>query len=213
MPFTPTASQIVERLPSSGLTLGRLGGSDFDAVTAILESKSLNQAAKTALELRIPPWSHLGRVCKLNGFFTSEGVSRSGAHNELLEYLSELLESWRNFDISFVAHPLLRPDLVDFEDNARGMVAKRIVGSKEWLPFGFLEEFRSLLEGIERWPSGTKCLVVSPFSQSIEYQKKRLDELVPGVDLSHISFSTMDVPITYSTPRARRDPPPPKVPW
>ena len=194
--FYSRGREVISQIISHNLVVGRLGGSDFDAVCFHNQRDLLGKAAFT-LESRIFPWAHLGRASSLNGFFYSRDASLKKRKVEYYDYLDVIYESWKSPDIQTIAAPLLSNDWWSFRKSIRGNFASKIAG--EWIPFPFIEHLDNLAQGMSDWPRGTRVLVVSPFSESIAFQKKRLDQLIPGISLAHLDISTISSPITYST--------------
>lgn len=185
---------VLEKLPASKKIIGRLGGSDFDAV--VYHSANISQKIRTTLETRIVPTSHRKRTQRLNGFFVSM-TSNLSPGQQYRNYLRTIEKSWEYSDISLIPQPLLNKAETHFAGSYSSQRAQR--ASKDWLPFTRLERLTPLIRAMSNWPSGTRLLVVSPFSSSISHQSKRLHRTLNGYDLSHLRISTVTTPVTYSS--------------
>ena|SRR5436190_13288410 len=189
--------------------LGRIGGSDTDAVADYLAAK--NEGSPEALEqLRE---RHLAKVMKFNGFYDSE----DDPSKTFTDFLEELLVCYQRFTrFALVGQQLLSlyfPENIDprfREACIQGreryeQLIESIAACQETVtcfPYPFFERlvfgrytlFRAFSDSLP----GKRVLVVSPFSASIEANFANRGGFFKDYNYPDFDLRTLDTPITYS---------------
>ena len=191
-PLDPaTAKAFSDELQSSekGLFIGRLGGSDFEAVSqrysklkhwarapvAIL-GKSLN------IDNRAPYSSpltkqHLKLVRNLNGYFDTK--------NDPLEY-TRYLEAMNRAYLQTNSFTYCSKNLLDAVDGSESRhpffdYLSSVSHGKKLFTYSFIEWVEPFVKSMHTWATGKKVLIVSPFSNSVAHQWERRDNLLTRV--------------------------------
>ncbi len=212
-PFAPRTAQEFSRLlaanPKAPLFIGRLGGSDFEAVAQSLSKTRhfflapISAAGKVlSLPARVPyvsPFSsqHRANVRALNGYFDADD-SRDNYRKYLETMISAYLETkvftyaTRHTQDAIDKGVVSHPSLTFLESVSKG---------KKLFTYSFIELVDPFVSSMHAWAADRKVLVVSPFSKSVEFQWTRRSELLINSTYPKMHLSTYTTPVTYSSSR------------
>lgn len=186
---------------SDGASIGRLGGSDFEALAyARLRRHEPLKFLSHAFHSRGVLANHMSRTMQLNGFFVKNPNNRSG---EFASYLDELERSSQAVRFTFYAGK----SLIDSVDAGisywAGKAIMKLSSGRPTTSYDVVENAAPFLESIRTTFAGKRLLVVSPFSSSIESQKLRSLETVRGFKWPDYELVTVTTPVTYSSLRSK----------
>ncbi len=181
--------------------IGRLGGSDTEAVAALLE------AQETTTNVWSSIYKHRTITERLNGFYDK---SRSG--DLFIRYLNELQESYTTLRNAFfctkrlnaIYFPEFAPEpIVDFRAGLELLVNKvdGIGGGLVAYPYAFVERLsraNCIMQTLSRFVAGKKLLIVSPFEESIKFNSNRIDEIFKSFSFPKTEVLIQRTPITYA---------------
>jgi hypothetical protein len=185
--------------------IGRMGGSDTDAVAARLAADIISpeEGRKVALQ-------HLSKLRKFNGYYDLDN-----SNEKYLSYLDLLLSTYLACDaitlvdaklltmyFSSVLNPVYHVEQVSFR---RGF--EQIIGaitSKDTIvqvyPYTFYQQLRgpkNLFRVFEETLSGKRVLIVSPFEASIHANWGRRSAFFRDFRYPEFEVLTVNAPITY----------------
>ena len=189
--------------------LGRVGGSDTDAVADYLAAR-IDGSPEALEEVHT---RHLAKVMKFNGFYDLGTDPRES----FTRFLEELLACYRQFGrFALVGQQLLSlyfPENIDprfRETHVQGreryeQLVASIVGCQEeaiCFPYPFFEKLvfdrYTLFRAFSETLPGKRVLVVSPFSASIESNFANRSEFFKNYEYPEFELQTLGSPITYS---------------
>jgi hypothetical protein len=185
--------------------IGRIGGSDTDALAALIEGAftSPDQARQAAL-------SHLPRVRQYNGYY-----DRQHSEHTYLRFLALLHASYLATPyLSFVdnkllilyfsenINPVFRLAQVPYERAFRDLVRQIDAAQGDWqaFPYTFFQTLTgqlNLLRVFEHALRGKRVLVASPFGASIKANWPNRAGFFKHYDYPDMDLSILNVPITY----------------
>jgi hypothetical protein len=207
-PFEPNLeSRLSELLQAPGNFIGRLGGSDFEAVAQHhYRAQHLSKAIESVFGKlfnspnRVPyshPLTilHLQKVRQLNGFFDIQGKLKN-----YYKYLDTLSASYESVQTIIYGTQLVY-DAVDSgrDHHPFHSFLSDITADKELISNAFLETIRPFIQSMHHWAVNRKILIVSPFSQSVIHQYQQRSGLHRGIALPQFELITYTSPVTYSS--------------
>jgi hypothetical protein len=189
---------------SDPILLGRIGGSDTDAIAAMLEATGAETSRRTAL-------AHLQRVKILNGYYDLK--NNEATYFAYLEYLKT--SYLRTKYLSFGGVKLMtmyfpenlnarfRLDVVPLRQGLEALVAGIDEAQGEWLafPYTFFETLRgnwNLFRVFEKSLAGRRVLVASPFGKSILANWGNRASFLRDFRYPDFEMKVLDTPITYA---------------
>lgn len=189
--------------------LGRVGGSDTDAVVDYLTAKK--EGSPEGLEQARD--RHLARVMKFNGFYDLE----NDASKSFTRFLEELLACYREFSrFALAGQQLLNlyfPENIDArfrESCIQGrdryeQLIESIASCQKGVtcfPYPFFEKLvfgrYTLFRAFSETLPGKRVLVLSPFSTSIESNFPNRSAFFKNYEYPEFELQTLDSPVTYS---------------
>jgi len=187
--------------------LGRIGGSDTDAVIDYVACGRPNHAGALSSSLI----DHLAIIERYNGYY-----DKSRSPEKYLNYCATLLDGYtRCTDLVMCGAKLLTtyfPGVIDSRFHEKLPLKESVddiisyiesaQGSVRFYPYNFVERLvfgtDTLFRAFERTLSGKKVLVVSPFSKSINTNFHNRHNFFKNYDYPDFEISTINTPITYS---------------
>ncbi len=213
---TAFSQQLNSSHRSGGLFVGRLGGSDFEAVSQWhsklqhFKSAPLSVIGKMlGLDNRAPyssPFTrqHIERVRNLNGFFDVK---------DEIDVYANYLEAMHDAYLQTKCFTYGGKNVLDAVDGGEKRhpffeYLSTVSQGKTLITYSFIESVEPFVRSMHSWAKGKKILVVSPFARSVTRQWERRDDLLTRVRFPDFQLSTYQTPITYSTLRNFRERPP-----
>ena len=197
-----------ELLPSDkGVFIGRLGGTDFEAVAQRYSPikhwvRAPYAVLGKALHLKDrAPYSspiarqHLERVRNLNGYFDIKNDP-----DQYFLYIQAMNQAYHDTN-SFTYATKNVLDAVDRHEAKHPFCdyLNAVSQGKKMFTYSFIEWVEPFVQSMHAWAKGRKVLVVSPFSKSVAHQWERRDKLLTRVTFPEFNLATYQTPITYST--------------
>jgi hypothetical protein len=175
-------------------TLGRIGGSDFEAAAySYLLKGRFFSSPRLAIQSRGNSIIHQSRCRQLNGYF---GPLKSKVYEK---YLMTLHESWLDSSaLLYAGAPLVE----HFESASKkwfSPYADQLSTSVRTGSYSFIESVYPFLSVLSELRPGLTLLVVSPFSRSVVHQHKSALPLVRNFTYPPFALTTVQVPVTYSS--------------
>lgn len=168
--------------------LGRIGGCEFDASNAYF-----NDPARFADPNVHGP--HLARVMELAGYFDFDHD-----YGNFVRFLEGQIEAYRGSDNLIYCNKAL---VTKFERNVffpgDMKLLRHVCTGKTLINYAFLEGAMPFLRSFKTWGEGKRILVVSPFSQSLEFQYQRKNDLIADYTFPDFELLTYKSPVTWST--------------
>jgi hypothetical protein len=186
---------------TNGTSIGRLGGSDFEALAySRLRKREPGKFLSHVYDSRGLLLNHISRAMQLNGFFVKDPKNLIQEYNA---YLDEIESSSRAVKANFYAGK----SLIDYVDRGlpywAGEVTLALSSGRPISNYGVVERAAPFLESIKGIFEGGKLLVVSPFSRSVQLQVVRGGETVVGFGWPEFELQTVTTPVTYSSLRSK----------
>lgn len=181
-------------IDKGGYFWGRLGGSDFDA-TARYFTNPTNHQILAKISSRL--YRDRNRVRNLNGFFDK---NRKTFESNYLNYLKTLHES----NLETKGFMFANSTLIDFfvgtnrRETTSTKYATLVSAHRDLINYGVIEGIHPFLNSIKKWGAGSKILIVSPFSDSLQYQHTRSAQLLKDFEYPQFELVTYTSPITYN---------------
>lgn len=190
-----------------GLFIGRLGGSDFEAVSQSYSRLKHFASVPFAVVGKVlglsnrAPYSspftrqHVERVRNLNGYFDTKDDPQTYAF-----YLQAMHQAYLETKcFTYGGKNLI--DAVDRNETRHPFhdYLSTVSKDKTLISYAFIESVEPFVRSMHTWAAGRKVLVVSPFSNSVTHQWERRDNLLTRVNFPDFHLSTYQTPITYST--------------
>jgi len=187
--------------------LGRIGGSDTDAVIEYVACGRPNDAGSLSPSLV----HHLAIVERYNGYY-----DKSRSPGKYLDYCATLLDGYtRCADLVMCGAKLLTtyfPGVIDprfhehlpLKESVDAIIncIESAQGSVRFYPYNFVERVvfgtDTLFRAFEKTLSGKKVLVVSPFSRSINGNFHNRHNFFKNYVYPNFEISTINTPITYA---------------
>ena len=180
----------------NGQFVGRIGGSDFDAVAHFLGYRLV----KPTLEYPWLPYNplaiwHINKTRNLNGLFSKND-------RELPEvfrgYLQVLHDAYEATEVTLYGNQVVANAIELGHHTSLGPYLQKICHGKTLIPYKFLEGVRPFMSSFRDWGEGRRILVVSPFSESVQFQWPRRQSLLNGERFPDGQILTLTTPVTYN---------------
>jgi len=186
--------------------LGRIGGSDTDAIAAML------QATDTGVEAsRRAALPHLPRVKMLNGYYDlNEREETYFAYLDVVKksYLQTKHLSLGNVKLMTMyfrdnLNPRFHLQSVPFKEGLEALIRKIDEAQGDWVafPYTFFEMLPgplNLFRVFEKCLSGCRVLVATPFGQSILANWNNRTSFLRDFQYPEFEIRILDTPITYA---------------
>lgn len=177
-----------------GYYWGRLGGSDYEAVARVVTQPKWLGAARY-IPSRI--FGDAKRVRALNGFYD---LNPDKSAETFKHYIQVLDEAYKAADSLFYANQKLI-DQIEFGNlskTSQGRYTRGLIEGRTILHYGFIEGIHPFLQSFKEWGASKKILIVSPFSQSLEHQFARKNDLLVDYEFPDFELVTVTSAITYN---------------
>jgi len=168
--------------------VGRIGGSDFEVVNNYFNDKNSFIPENTAYESL--------RVRTLNGYFDFDN-----RHDVFIKYLERMGQCYREMEYCFYAgafHIGSFSNLVKFNKTPADPFLYEILDGKIAMNYTFVEGLTGFLNSFKTWGEGKRILIVSPFSESLQYQYTRLPNILINYTFPNFDLVTYNTNITYN---------------
>lgn len=161
----------------------RIGGSDYDIVKNIFKHRFL-------LNNNLFYKNFLNTAKNYNGYFDFDSDK-----NQFLKYLDVLIQTYKDSDAaSYCNSDMIEKFSKGYCDN---FVLKNM-NNKLLINYTFFEDVRPFLRSFKIWGANKKILIISPFSESILYQKNRLNKIHKNYTFPDFELITYNTSITYN---------------
>jgi len=169
------------------LNFSRIGGSDYLIVKHYYNDNSFfdNQSNYDC-------WLKMAK--NYNGYFDFANKKEN-----FMLYVQQLLKYYKDSDAACYCNS----DLI-YEIDGQTPITKEtinflnyIIDGKTIINFSFIEDTYPFLETFKIWGEGKKILIVSPFSQSLQYQYKRIDKIINNYTWPNFELSTVSSNLTW----------------
>lgn len=179
---------------SGGYYWGRLGGSDYEAVARVA---TLPGKLGNARFLASKIFGDVKRVRALNGFYDLDMNRVSETYKR---YVGTLDWAYESADSFFYANQTLIDQIENgnLSHSSQGRYTQRLIQGKPILHYGFIEGIHPFLKSFKEWGEGKKILVVSPISESLNFQYARKNELLVDYEFPDFELATVNSSITYN---------------
>lgn len=167
--------------------LGRIGGSDFEIANKYYNNNKI-YSSNRMYEKDLQVAKHY------NGYFDF-----SNDKSKFINYIKVLINSYINTDsVSYGGK-----NMIDQFNNSMFLdrnykFFNQILHRKVVFDYTFFEAVSPFLQSFKEWGGGKKILFISPFSESIEYQFRKKDELITGYKYPDFMLLTYTTKITYN---------------
>jgi 2-polyprenyl-3-methyl-5-hydroxy-6-metoxy-1,4-benzoquinol methylase len=169
------------------LFFARLGGSDYNCVQDYYNNKTIVKNAS---------WYeyHYHRVKSHNGYFDFENTQEN-----FVEYLEIMTRCYKDSNaFTYANDKLIRSFGVNQFIDTDADFINYLCKDKVCINYTFIEGLAPFLKSLTHWATGKKILIISPLSQSIEYQYKHKNNLYRNYILPDFELLTYNTKITYS---------------
>jgi hypothetical protein len=175
-----------EMKKENGFFIGRIAGSDYSAVRNYISSdKNVNNMN----------YSYYYKMVKqLNGYFDKETDQIKQKEN-FKNYLESMLKCYTESDVLLNPCGEIQRSLEILENNNFN---KFICEKKPMLHYHWIETIKPFLNDFKVFAQNKKVLIISPFSESIKFQYKRIDVILKNYTYPDFELVTYDTPITYN---------------
>jgi hypothetical protein len=169
------------------LFFSRIGGSDYECVRDYFNDPEVVNNYK---------WykHNYQKVRSHNGYFDFENKQEN-----FVKYLETMLRCYKDSNAVTYGNTKL---INSFESGqflgADASFINHICQNKVCVNYTFIEGIHPFLKSLHNWLNNKKILIVSPLSQSIEYQFKNKDKLYNNYTFPNFELSTYNTKITYS---------------
>jgi len=181
--FEVFRKMIIEKMSDEGgYFLNRISGSDYNAVFDYYINNDKCYE------------SHMENVSNYNGYFDKETDLVKRKIN-FLEYLKSLLIAYKNSSSIMTACNEIKRNLIEPQ---RNIFNKYICRKKPLIDYLYVESVYPFLEDFKIFAKEKKILVISPFSDTIQYQFKHKDYLINNYIYPDFILLTYDTPVTYN---------------
>lgn len=169
------------------LFFARIGGSDYNCVRDYYNNRNV---------INNDDWYkyHCHRVRSHNGYFDFENKQEN-----FVDYLEAMLRCYTDSDAFTYGNTQLIQGFQSKQfpiDEANFI--NHLCKNKICINYTFIEGIEPFLKSFGRWASGKKILIISPLSQSIEYQYTHKDKLYHNYAFPDFDLLTYNTKITYS---------------
>jgi len=184
--------------------LGRIGGSDTDAIAAMLQSTDVEASRLAALP-------HLPRVKMLNGYYDlNEREENFFAYLDVVKkcYLQTKYQSLGNVKLLTMyfrdnLNSRFHLQSIPFEEGLKALIRKIDEAQGDWVafPYTFFEMLPAplnLFRVFEKCLSGRRVLVVTPFGKSILANWNNRHSFLRDFNYPEFEIRILDTPITYA---------------
>ena len=177
---------ILEKMnEENGFFLSRNGGSDYNPVCDYF----LNNYN---IEMILPDYYNI--VKNFNGYFDKETDEIKKKEN-YKKYLETMLKCYIESEILLNPCAEIQNSLEIAEHNNFN---KFICEKKPMIHYYWIEGIKLFLEDFKVFAQNKNVLIVSPFSESIQFQYKRKDVILKQYSYPDFELVTYDTPITYN---------------
>ena len=168
--------------------LGRIGGSDFEIISKIFLKNDL----KDNINFNYQSYNILKEY---NGYF-----DKKENYLNLQDFYDKMIDSYKNMDICSFGNLKLINQIEENEfDESNGFFINELIKEKQMFNYSHFEKVDLILDFLSKLEKGSRVLIVSPFMESIEFQKRKLHLLFPDYDLTNIEIITLNTQITYNS--------------
>ena len=168
--------------------IGRVGGSDYEVIKKVFYSTGFSDNI-------IFNFQSYAILREYNGYFDKKENLKN-----LQSFYSIMLDSYRSMDFCSYGNLNL---INQIENNSfiesDAFFIKKIIDKKLMFNFGHFENIDLILDILSKLDKNIKILVVSPFQESIEFQKNKLGLLHNNERLENIKILTLNTSITYNS--------------
>ena len=168
--------------------IGRVGGSDYEVIKKGFHNKELINN----INFNFQSYSILR---EFNGYFDKKENLKN-----LQSFYSIMLDSYHSMDFCSYGNLNL---INQIENNnfieSDAFFLKNIIGEKLMFNFGHFENVDLIIDILSKIDKNLKILVVSPFQESVEFQKNKLSLLHNNEKLENIKILTLNTSITYNS--------------
>jgi hypothetical protein len=167
--------------------IGRIGGSDYEVLNKFFNNNKIFDNPKKCEK-------YTNIVRNFNGYFDFSNDKKN-----FIKYIEVIINSYENTDCVSYCNKNIIDQFNDetFLDDYIELFNK-VVGGKVAFDYTFFESILPFLSSFKEWGSGKKILFVSPFSESIEYQFRRKDDLINSYKFPDFKLVTYNTNITYN---------------
>lgn len=167
-----------------GFFLNRIGGSDYEA---------LSQYVLNGFDINNMNYQYYYYyLCNLNGYFDKSKDENERKKN-FEKYLQKMYASYQNSESYMNACAYIQR-----ADPKMHIFNRHICRDKPLLHYYYVEGVTFFQKDFKEFAKNKKILIISPFSQSIQFQCTRLDKLLKNYTFPECTILTYTTPITYN---------------
>lgn len=170
----------------NGFFIGRIAGSDYDAVRHyVLNHNDINSINFELFH---------NHVKKYNGYFDKE-TDEFKQKEHFKNYLETMIKCYKESEILLNPCKEIQKNLTSLENNNFN---KMICENKPIFDYYWIEAVQPFLDNFKIFAEGKKILIISPFSDSIQFQYKRKNVILKNYVYPEFELITYDTPVTYN---------------
>lgn len=195
-PYDPQlAAWVADRLSGrEPFFLARIGGTEFEAATALFHNRRAFVKESTFL-------AQLDYVSQLVGYFDFDHD-----YDNFIEFLDNQASYYRRADaLCYAGLPLLTRFMYNVFTPREMPLLRYACAGKRLVNYHFIELVVPFLDSFRLWGQDKRILIVSPFSESLQYQNARKNELIVGYQYPDFELLTYTSPLTWATLQDTRD--------
>lgn len=174
--------------------LGRIGGSDYDAVSEYYANKDI---------LKDAAWydNQLYRLKRFNGYFDfSDDTSL------FKKYFEDMISYYKSMDsASFCNDNIIQQFNRKKFTHANSLFLSDILNNKTVFCYDFIQHIIPFRSTFEHWAKDKTILIVSPLSESIQHQWNNRKKLFKNFSYPNMTLKTFNTSITYSNAGDSKD--------
>ena len=168
--------------------IGRIGGSDYEIIKKVF----FNEDLKSNINFNFQSYNILR---EFNGYF-----DKKENLTNLQSFYSLMLESYYSMDLCSYGNLNLIHQIENNSFSERDeFFIKQIVNEKWMFNYNHFEKVNLILDVLGKVDKNLKILVISPFKQSVEFQKDKLSILHSNKKLDNLKILTLNTKITYNS--------------
>ena len=188
--FSKITKILIDRInDDKGFFFGRIGGSDYNILIQYYNNnKDIN---------KIDFEKSYDIACNYNGYFDKE-KNIDIRKNNFKIYLETLENSYLNSEYLLNVCRIIETGLENNYNNYINEFNKYICKNKILTQFGYIEAIYPFLQAFKIFAEGKKVLIISPFSETINYQFKNKNLLINNYEYPDFTLLTYNTPITYN---------------